>query len=179
MVLHQSRFGLSLGLGISAIALGMLPGVEAAAQVEPVSNGVEPAPIRSGLEPGELAQTMPAFMPPPGLNVLPVPDAEIPIGNIDGMPTISIPRDASQSRGVASPGLNRAAALGLSYRVVVPAANEQMQQQVRSLIPDAFRTWVGGQPMIQVGAYAGLQNAQDVVQFLGQYGIQATVQLID
>lgn len=130
------------------------------------------------VQPTSVAQTIPALIVPPNLNVLPVPDGNIPVGNVDGMPTISIPRNATQSRGTASPGVNRAAALGLNYRVVVGAPDEAAQQRVKSVVPDAFRTWINGQSVMQVGAYADMANAQDMVQILEQYGMQAIVQQI-
>lgn len=130
------------------------------------------------VQPTAVAQTIPALIVPPNLNILPVPDGNIPVGNVDGMPTISIPRDATQNRGTTSPSVNRAAALGLNYRVVVGAPDEASQQRVKSVVPDAFRTWINGQSVMQVGAYADMENAQDMVQTLGQYGIQAIIQQI-
>lgn len=165
MVLTQS----SMGLVAIAAGVGLLPSVAGAVPLDQSMQGERLAPVVT------VAQAVPAFISPPTLNVLPVPDANIPVGNIDGMPTISIPRDATQSRGMASPGLNRAASLGLSYRVLVNAPDERSQESVRSLVPDAFRTWVNGQSVMQVGAYAALENAQDTVDFLSQYGIQAVV----
>lgn len=130
------------------------------------------------VQPTSVAQTIPALILPPNLNVLPVPDGNIPVGNVEGMPTIAIPRDATQNRGTTSPGVNRAAALGLNYRVVVGAPDEASQQLVKSVVPDAFRTWINGQSVMQVGAYADMENAQEMVQILGQYGMQAIVQQI-
>lgn len=166
MVLTQSSIGLiALSMGV-----GFFPGIGMAATTDQAFQDTPPsAPVAI------VAQAVPAFISPPTLNVLPVPDAEIPVGNIDGMPTISIPRDATQGGGVASPGLNRATSLGLSYRVVVSAPDEQSQESVRSLVPDAFRTWFNGQTVMQVGAYAALENAQETIDFLGRYGIQAVV----
>jgi hypothetical protein len=161
-----------VGLIAVAIGIGLLPSVGKASPPRESFHG-------DTLPPTILAQAVPGFISPPTLNVLPVPDAEIPVGNVEGMPTIAIPRDATQGRGVASPGLNRAATLGLNYRVLVNAPDEQSQQSVRSLVPDAFRTWINGQPVMQVGAYAGLANAQEVVELLGRYGIQAIVQAIE
>lgn len=169
MVLKRSP----IALLVLVAGIGFLPSTGAAAQTQS-SFGENRLPASP-----RLAQAVPAFIAPPNLNVLPVPDADIPVGNVEGMPTISIPRDATQSRGVASPGLNRAASLGLSYRVLVNAPDESAQQSVRSVVPDAFRIWFNGQSVMQVGAYAALENAQEAVQFLGQYGIQAVIQPIE
>jgi cell division septation protein DedD len=62
--------------------------------------------------------------------------------------------------------------LGLSYRVMVPAATEAVQAQVRSIVPDAFRRQHNGQTMMQVGAYRDRAEANAMMQLLSDQGYE-------
>ncbi len=144
-----------------------------------------PAPEATTTPPPSPANTVaraPNALPSPNPNLLPVPGTgnDIPLGNIAGLPTVSVSRDASR-RAAGSPPTapNRAAALGLRYRVVVEANDENAQAQVRSLVPGAFRTYANGRTMMQVGAYSDRYNADETAQMLNSNGLRAMVQQID
>lgn len=131
-------------------------------------------------------QTIPAprqAAPARPSNVLPVPDPDVPLGNIAGMPTITVPRSAvsgsaaRRAPGRASaPNPNLASALGLQYRVLVDASSDGVQSHVRSLIPGAFRTMVRGRTMMQVGAFSTRDNASAAGQLLEANGFQVLVE---
>lgn len=52
------------------------------------------------------------------------------------------------------------------FRVVVPIRNGDTLQQVRTVEPEAFRTSVDGQDMVQVGLFQERQRAEEVYQTL-------------
>jgi cell division protein FtsN len=66
--------------------------------------------------------------------------------------------------------------LELRYRVVVPVDDETAQVQVRSLVPDAFRTVHNGRVMMQVGAYSDRIKAEEMQQMITSKGLQATIE---
>ncbi|MBD2464204.1 DUF1565 domain-containing protein [Oscillatoria sp. FACHB-1407] len=109
-------------------------------------------------------------------NVLPVPNGNVPVGNIGDMPTVLVSRDPLQRRATVPLPSNHAVALGLRYRVVVEAEDETTQAMVRSLIPGAFRTQANGRIMMQAGAYSDRANADQTVQWLTGNGLRAMVQ---
>lgn len=108
--------------------------------------------------------------PRPNANLLPVPSADIPVGNVGSLPRISV----AQGYG-ASSGNWRSTSLGLRYRVVIEASSERIQDQVRSIVPGAFRTQVDGRTMMQAGAYSDRANADDAAQTLSRYGLRVLV----
>ena len=61
------------------------------------------------------------------------------------------------------------------YRVVVPAPEEAIQHQVRSLVPDAFRVEVDEQLMMQAGAYSTQAEAEALAAELRDRGLNAEV----
>lgn len=65
--------------------------------------------------------------------------------------------------------------MAVSYRVVVPDDGEAIRQQVKSLIPDAFRIWTQGRPMIQAGAFQQATEAESLQQKLRSQGLLAQV----
>jgi len=57
---------------------------------------------------------------------------------------------------------------GFKYRVVVPATNPIQQNQVRTIVPDAFRTQLNGQVVMQAGLFRDRQTADEVEKQLRQ-----------
>ena len=109
---------------------------------------------------------------------LQVPSSDIPIGSASGLPTISVSRAAAGfSEGPPAPP-SRANTLGLYYRVIVAAEDEATQDQVRSLVPDAFRTQFDGQIVMQVGAYEDQAAADEQANRLIRNGLAAEVKFI-
>ncbi len=112
--------------------------------------------------------------PPSNNNRLAVPNSSIPIGGGSGT-IFSPPRG-----GVGSPPAppSRAQALGLYYRVFVNASDPFMQDEVRSVVPDAFRTQFEGRTVMQVGAFPTEDEAEDRQRLLEDYDLDARVEYI-
>lgn len=106
--------------------------------------------------------------PDPNARVLPVPGAEIPIGNTDGVDRISV-----ANASLATAYAQRAS---LQYRVVVPAPDPVVQTQVQAIVPGAFSMVLNGRSVMQVGAFSSEQNAQEAVAMLSRNGFQGIIQ---
>lgn len=117
--------------------------------------------------------------PATGAAPLRVPGAEIPMGSGGDLPELF-----TTGAGAALPSLgpppppSLANSLGLKYRVLVAAADAEMQDQIRRHVADAFRTRAQGQMYMQVGAYPTLTEAEAQVERLDQVGFQAEIQEI-
>ena len=115
---------------------------------------------------------------PNGNELLQVPEGSIPTGNgsSSDVPVLAVGASPSNpSEGEPPPPPSRAATLGLFYRVVVPAPEEAIQHQVRSLVPDAFRVEVDEQLMMQAGAYSTQAEAEALAAELRDRGLNAEV----
>jgi parallel beta-helix repeat protein len=117
-----------------------------------------PTPTHSSRSPDTRRTTTAAAVP--SLDLLPVPDSDIPVGNIGDLPTVNISRDPL-GRNITTPSysFNPTVLQGVRYRVLVEATSDRLQEEVRSLVPGAFRTIVNGQTMMQAGAYSDHANA--------------------
>jgi hypothetical protein len=113
--------------------------------------------------------------PPVNNNRLAVPSSSIPIGDEGAF--FSPPGTVSSS-GLPAP-TSRAQSLGLFYRVFVEASNSDMQDEVRSVVPDAFRTFFDGQTVMQVGAFPTEDEAQDRKRMLEDNDLSARVEYIE
>jgi parallel beta-helix repeat protein len=118
------------------------------------------------------AQTQAFAAPNP--NLLPVP-SEPPIGNVGDLPTVSVSRNPLQQREVGT--RQTAAARGLRYRVIVSAGRRA--DRVRSLFPNAFTTYSGGQAVLQVGAFGDRANAEEAAQILDSNGLNGMIETLD
>ncbi len=107
-------------------------------------------------------------------NRLSVPGGNIPVGS-GGSTQFSPP--ANDGSGPPAPP-SRASALGLTYRVFVEPQTDADRDRVRQIVPDAFRTQLDGQPLMQVGAYADEATAQERQQLLLEHGIDARVEYL-
>ncbi|MDX2256721.1 MAG: DUF1565 domain-containing protein [Pseudanabaenaceae cyanobacterium bins.39] len=63
----------------------------------------------------------------------------------------------------------------LQYRVIVPNTSAMVTQQVKAIVPDAFRLSQRGRAVLQVGAYSDRATAEAQVQKLSQAGLRAEV----
>lgn len=61
------------------------------------------------------------------------------------------------------------------FRVIVPISSPDTLQQVRNVEPEAFRTTVDGQNVVQVGLFRERQRAEEVRQSLAAANLPATV----
>lgn len=84
--------------------------------------------------------------------VLPVPDASIPSGNI----------------GKTSTASN-------SYRVVIQTLNNEQLEQLRSIYPDAFSTKYNGQSVWQVGVFSTEEGAEKALVDLNNMGLSGLI----
>ncbi|NET33908.1 MAG: DUF3747 domain-containing protein [Cyanothece sp. SIO1E1] len=75
----------------------------------------------------------------------------------------------------AANGSSRAAALGFNYRVIVAATTAAEQQRVKAIAPDAFRTQLNGQTVIQAGLFRARRDARELQQRLRRQNLQAQV----
>lgn len=121
-----------------------------------------------------------------------VPMPPTPVRDVDSLsvlpvPNQPIPSNASSSSGRAAlhtletqpppppSSVSLAMSLGLKYRVVVDARTSQQTDQIKSIVPDAFNTWVGDRRMLQVGAYSNEIEAQEMQAKLSQSGFAAQI----
>ena len=145
----------------------------------PVAPG--PRPAAPAVPPQAPVQQATRSVPQPNANLLPVPSATIPMGNLGGLPTVAVSRNPLDRPASAPPAADgrQARALGLRYRVVVEANSDRDQAAVRSLVPGAFRISINGRAVMQVGAYSDRVNADDTAQMLIDNGFRASVQAIE
>ncbi|MBD1925253.1 DUF1565 domain-containing protein [Trichocoleus sp. FACHB-90] len=102
-------------------------------------------------------------------DLLPVPSANIPLGNIGDQTVTRGTRNSSRrSRSTQ--------AQGLRYRVLVNAQDSRQEALVRSLVPDAFRTVANGRGVMQVGVFSRRDRANEIVQMLDNKGVEAIVE---
>ncbi len=164
----------------------------AAVSVPPAAQAPPPAQSRPAPQaisipvppPEARSQSAPLnFSPPPAStaalpDLLPVPRANIPLGNIGNSPRVNVYRDQSGTPG-SPPALSSLIPMAnLRYRVVVVAASEAEEAQLRALVPDAFRTVVNRRTVLQAGAFSDRAKAEELTQQLLQRGIRATVEEI-
>ncbi|NJN03353.1 MAG: DUF1565 domain-containing protein [Leptolyngbyaceae cyanobacterium RM1_1_2] len=153
------------------VELAVIPPAANAAPAGAASLPAVPPAVLPAL-PADLAR-LPAV---PNSDLLLVPSPNIPVGSGGGVPYVFVSADPSSSAAGPPPPPSRATALGLYYRVIVEAADEATQTQVRSLVPDAFRIRYRDQTMMQAGAFEDQATADDVVQRLTASGLRAWVE---
>lgn len=79
------------------------------------------------------------------------------------------------NRGIvpASPSVG---SVVVKYRVVIVAIDPMQQDQIRSIVPDAFPTVYRGQRVMQAGAFGDRSKAEELVSSLSSQGLQAVVE---
>ncbi|MBE9179462.1 DUF3747 domain-containing protein [Oculatella sp. LEGE 06141] len=132
----------------------------------------QPAPAPS--------QTLPTLPPPPqsavpGSGTPPVAAAPLPSVPITPTPRPSIPTPGSSSASPAPTSSSLAASMGFSHRVVVPASTDTEQARVKTIVPNAFRTTIDGQVMMQAGLFRTQADADALQRSLVQQNLQARV----
>jgi hypothetical protein len=91
-----------------------------------------------------------------------------PLGNTTLMPNVAVAAPSPQ-----------AAVLGFNYRVIVNTTSSQQEAQVRSLVPDAFRTNLNGRTVMQAGLFEDRTAADQLQRSLSSQGLSASVLPID
>ena len=64
---------------------------------------------------------------------------------------------------------------GLYYRVVVPSASPLIEARVKAIVPDAFRTTINGQAVMQAGLFNERNRADELIQRFRSQNIQANL----
>ncbi len=133
--------------------------------------------IRRQSEPENTPEPEPSVRPsaPINNNRLAVPNTSIPVGS-GSSSTIFAPPTGGVGGPPAPP--SRAQALGLYYRVFVDASDPFMQDEVKSVVPDSFRTRFEGRTVMQVGAFPTEDEAEDRQRLLEDNGLDARVEYI-
>lgn len=133
--------------------------------------------------PSNLPAARPSAPSPPPINSVPVnvnrlavPSASIPLGNGESNTAFLAPSNSIGGGGQFY--LSRAQALGLHYRVFVEASDPSMQDEVRAVVPDAFRTNFEGRMMMQVGAFPTEDEAQARKQLLEDNNFNVRVEYL-
>ncbi len=131
-----------------------------------------PSPVRSVAPERVIASASTPSLTSAGL--LPVPSPAAPIGNVGNASIVYRTQQTASSEGFAS-----RAASGLRYRVVVAPADDSQQAQLRTTFPNAFRTFVKGRTLMQVGAFGDRTKADQLMQTLSSQGVQAMVETLE
>ncbi len=128
-----------------------------------------------------LTQGLPVLAPAPinTSELLPVPNANIPIGNNSNQlkPQVLAPGVPTAGNPPQPPTL--ATAMGFRYRVVVEAETQTKQALVRSLVPGAFRTLSNGKVIMQAGAFSDRASADEILQLLTGNGLKAAIEQLN
>uniref|UniRef100_B8HY74 Sporulation domain protein n=1 Tax=Cyanothece sp. (strain PCC 7425 / ATCC 29141) TaxID=395961 RepID=B8HY74_CYAP4 len=145
--------------------------------VPPPENNLPPPPVAR-----PISVPTPAPLPlPPSAQDQPAPDGLAPLA----VPSGQIPRGLQTNE----PGLIASAdrlppppegtlLLGPRFRVVVELLDNQQQVQLRTLVPDAFRSFSQGRPVIQVGSYKERFKAEEMIQLMSSNGFQARIEAV-
>jgi N-acetylmuramoyl-L-alanine amidase len=112
----------------------------------------------------------PAPVTTPPIN--PSPSDRLPSISIPANPTPSTPSASSSSSSSAS---TQVAVNTVTYRIVVDDTVTATLNQVREVVPDAFRTRVDGRSVIQAGIFRDRTTADRIRQTLSDRNLQARI----
>lgn len=112
--------------------------------------------IAAGPSPGPVASPRPTT-PAPTQPRLPDPPTNRPV------PTLPVPTTPSPTTP------------GVYYRVIVPASSALVEARVKSVVPQAFRTTVNGQSVMQVGLFNERDRADSLQQQLNRSNLSAQI----
>jgi hypothetical protein len=101
--------------------------------------------------------------------LLPVPDSNIPLGNAGNDPGL-----IARAEQLPPPPLG-SLAFGPRLRVMVSVLGQDRQTQLRSLVPDAFRCFHQGQPMMQVGSFTEPAQVEEMIILMTRHGFVPVV----
>jgi N-acetylmuramoyl-L-alanine amidase len=74
-----------------------------------------------------------------------------------------------------SPPFNSSNQTGFKYRLIVQGSSDWLLQQVRRIAPDAFRTSISGQRVIQAGLFETRQEAEAIQQQLEPLNVATNI----
>ncbi len=95
-------------------------------------------------------------------------DLETQILEIDSL-AISLPRSSTSSPS------NRSEQTGYQYRLVLQGSSDSLLRQVRRIIPDAFRTMIDGQRVVQAGLFVTREEAEATQRQLAQIDAPSSI----
>ena len=95
---------------------------------------------------------------------LSIPRGPIPLGRVDN--------GSDLYKGVPPAPPTTAIALGPRYRVVVQPRSQRQLAQVRTVVPDAFRSSYRGRQVIQVGSFPSRSEAEQRMQLMRRNGFR-------
>jgi parallel beta-helix repeat protein len=100
-------------------------------------------------------------------DVLPVPSAKIPMGNVGDSPSVPVWREGA---GIARPNV-----ASVKFRVLVNAIDSTQVAQVKAIVPGAFSTVIQGRSLLQAGAFSDRAKAEELLNTLQAQGIAASL----
>lgn len=107
--------------------------------------------------------------------LLPVPSSRIPLGRGGYVPA-GLGGNSVSDDGDNSPSFDRSIALSYPYQVIVDSSSAEDLAKLRSLVPDAFRTFIGGRSVMQVGAFKTREEAEELIQRLAVNDLNARIE---
>lgn len=125
----------------------------------------------SVLQPEELEREVEFSQTPASSSSDPASPTSAAVGDLL-TPTNSIPQ---QPDATPPPPPDIATVLGFNYRVVVYTDTPEQQDQVRTLVPDAFLIALNGRPAMQAGLFVELNDAEQLQQRLINQNLSAEV----
>lgn len=131
-----------------------------------------PLPSQSALiQPENRPIPAPTQSRPPNA-LLPVPNSDIPVGNIGDMPKVYT-SNGNSAFAQTSSVTNGGTANAVKYRVVVQVQTEMQKTQLKTLFPTAFSSQFQGRSVLQVGAFSDRSKAEQLTQILTSQGFAA------
>lgn len=153
------------------------------AQAKPIAQHPIPLPPPASSAPEPPARSFPIIQnalpgQPPGQpsitsagSVLPVPALPIPQGRY--------PNQENNTFGRFNPPPTPALMAGPRFRVVVTQAlAPEQREQIRQLVPDAFRSNFRGKPVMQVGIFQAKEKVEEMTQLLESHGFNTIVEAL-
>jgi N-acetylmuramoyl-L-alanine amidase len=90
-------------------------------------------------------------------------------------PTTPTPATPTPPPATRTPSVTSNASGDYAYRVVVRLQRSSDEDRVRAIVPDAFRTRIDGQDVMQAGVFRELDIAEDRVRQLARADLQAGI----
>lgn len=86
---------------------------------------------------------------------------------------VAVSSPSPQPPSTLSPVAASAISQSLRYRILVEASDRNQQEQIKTLVPGAFRSSYQGKTVMQVGAFSEKSKANEMIQRLNSQGFSA------
>lgn len=116
-----------------------------------------------------LGQTALEPLPSSAGQALPVPPSNIPLGDAGNDPDLIARADQLPPPPVSN------LTIGPRIRVLVEVSERDRQTQLRTLVPDAFRSFYQGRPMLQVGSFTEEAKVEEMISLMTSNGFVPVV----